>query len=527
MTAQSALQTHDQSSMFETEDRPERPGIPKLAPALLLIMAALATPASGQTMTLEEMQAELEVMQAKMQQMQAMQLKMEQMEKELKLLRERDAARQAETGGQLVTHSDTSSGTSQEVLPSTAGAEAESDAQIAKLTTPDTQAILDTMPIAPLGRGEQLNDPDFKKSVPLFGSDYRFSIGGYAKTDLIFDFDGVGDPYEFVLGAIPVNDSPQGGSYSKLGIRESRTNLEIRSMNSRFPIDKFFLEFDFWDGAENTNFRLRHAYMQYGQLLAGRTWSIITELRALPLIMDFAAGDAILGGRSEQIKWDGDKIFGALDWAIGLEAYDDTRIVTPDTLEGRGLARADAPRLSGGLSYPWDHGVLSVGGAVNEVRFDGTDGLGDESELGWSAVLGSRIYLDPDNQHFLGFNAGYTNGTVADIIAFANDGTPNAALDENGNLDLAEGWNANIGMHLNLPGKFSTNLHYAYTKLEEIPELFAPDEMAEAWAAHVNLIYDFDPRFRVGMEYMWGERQIVSGDDGDASRLQFSTFYYY
>ena len=51
--------------------------------------------------------------------------------------------------------------------------------------------------------------------------------------------------------------------------------------------------------------------------------------------------------------------------------------------------------------------------------------------------------------------------------------------------------------------------------------------MAEAWAAHANLIYDFDPRFRVGVEYMWGAQEIVSGDDGDASRLQFSTFYYY
>ncbi len=474
-------------------------------------------------MTLEEMQAQLQAMQAKMQKMQGMQARMEQMQKELDLLRARDAARQTELQSQAVSTAGTTRGATTD---STGSAEVDSG-DIAQIAGPNTEAILDTMPIAPLGRGEQLNDPDFKKSVPLFGSDYRFSIGGYAKTDLIFDFDGVGDPYEFVLGEIPVNDSPQGGSYSKLHIRESRTNLEIRNMNSPYPIDKFFLEFDFWDGAANTNFRLRHAYMQYGQLLAGRTWSIITELRALPLIMDFAAGDAILGGRSEQIKWDGDKIFGTLDWAVGLEAYDDTRIVTPDTLDGRGLARADAPRLSGGLSYPWDHGVLSVGGAINEVRFDGTDGLDDESELGWSAVLGSRIYLDPDNQHFLGFNAGYTHGTVADIIAFANDGTPNAAIDENGNLDLAEGWNANIGMHLNLPGNFSTNLHYAYTKLEEIPELFAADEMAEAWAAHVNLIYDVDPRFRVGMEYMWGERKIVSGDDGDASRLQFSTFYYY
>lgn len=486
---------------------------PKLMPPLMAMLATVSLSASGQTMTLEEMQAALQAMQVKMQAMQA----------ELDVLREKDAERQVVLNSQPIAADDSSRGAG-------SGSEAtanDSRADVAALTEPDTKAILSNMPIAGLGRGEQLNDPEFKKSVPLFGSDFRFSIGGYAKTDLIFDFDGSADPYQFLSVGIPVNGSPQGGSYSKLHIRESRTNLEIRNINSPYKIDKFFMEFDFFDGTDSTNFRLRHAYMQFGQLLAGRTWSIITELRALPLLMDFAAGDAILGGRSEQIKWDGDKIFGAVDWAIGLEAYDDTRILTPDSLDGRGLARADAPRLSGGLSYPWDHGVVSVGAALNEVRFDGAKGFDDESEIGWTSVIGSRVYLDQDNQHFLGFNAGYTHGTVADIIAFANAGTPNAALGEDGKLDLAEAWNANIGLHLNLPGKFSTNLHYAYTKMEEIPDLFQPDEMAETWAAHANLMYDVDPRFRVGMEYMWGEKKTVAGDDGDASRLQFSTFYYY
>lgn len=495
----------------------------KPAATLMALVASLSAPAYSQTMSLEEMQAELQAMQVKMQEMQAMQVKMEAMQRELDLLRQRDANRETKSDTQVASSHDTGT----EIAPGSEIEDSEQARDAAEFTGADTEDILATMPMAAMGRGERLNDPDFVKSAPLFGSDFRFSIGGYAKTDLIFDFDGVGDPYQFVLGEIPVNDSPQGGSYSKLHIRESRTHLEIRNVNSPYKTDKFFLEFDFYDGKDSTNFRLRHAYMQFGQLLAGRTWSIITELRALPLILDFAAGDAILGGRSEQIKWDGDKIFGAVDWAIGLEAYDDTRIVTPDTFEGRGLARANAPRLSGGLSYPWDHGVVSVGAALNEVRFDGKHGRDDASELGWTTVVGSRVYLNPDNTHFLGFNAGYTHGTVADIIAFANAGTPNAALDEDGDLDLATGWNANIGLYLDLPGKFSSNLHFAYTKLEEIPDLFEADEMAKAWAAHANLIYDFDPRFRIGVEYMWGEQEIVSGDDGDASRLQFSTFYYY
>ncbi|TDG12808.1 hypothetical protein E2F43_14695 [Seongchinamella unica] len=489
--------------------RPPTPGVARImkrATPWLAPLVFLPGPAGAQSMTLEELQAELQAMQEKMQEMQAMQEKMQQMEQELELLRAKDARRDA---GSERAASDEAPRTMARGLPSE-----------------DARTVLLNKPVEPLGRGEEFIDPEFEKSAPLFGSDYRFSIGGYAKTDLIFDFDGVGDKSQFVLSQIPVNDSPQSGSYSHLQIKESRTHLEIRNMASPHEADKFFLEFDFFENDGSTNFRLRHAYFQYGRLLAGRTWSIITELRALPYMLDFAAGDALLGGRSEQIKWDGQRING-FDWAIGLESYDDTRILTPDTLDGRGLARSRVPRLSGGVSYPWDSGVISIGGAVNEIRFEGNDSFDDESELGWTAVVGLRAYIDALNQNYIGFNAGYTKGTLQDILVFANGGTPNATIDEEGELDVADGWNANIGLHYNLPGKFSANLHYAYTRLEHIPELFQPDETIQASSVHSNLIYEFDKRFRVGVEYMWGDREIVSGDDGDASRLQFSTVYYY
>ncbi len=497
---------------------------PLCSVAWVALLAALSGPAAAQTMSIEEMSAQLQAMQAKMRGMEEMKVKMQEMQKELDTLRERNAGQHAEPAPLVASSGDTG----REAATGSPATEGKQRRAPLRFTEAESEDVLnEQMPLAAYGRNVQLIDPEFEKSVPLFGSGLRFSIGGYAKTDLLFDFDGNGDKSQFVLGDIPVNDSPQSGSYSQLSIRESRANFEIRNMDSRYKIDKFYLEFDFYDGKDETNFHLRHAYMQVGQLLAGRTWTIITELRALPLILDFAAGDAILGGRSEQIKWDGDKIFGMVDWAVGLESYDDARILTSQTLEGSGVARANAPRLSGGLSYPWDHGVVSVGGALNQVRFDGTDGVGDESKLGWTTVIGSRIYLDPGNRHFLGFNAGYTSGTVTDIIAFANAGTPNAALDGDGKLELAKGWNANMGLHLDLPGKFSSNFHYAYTKLSDIPDLFPADEMAEAWAAHANLIYDWNSQLRLGIEYMWGEREIVSGDNGDDARLQFSTFYYY
>ena len=71
--------------------------------------------------------------------------------------------------------------------------------------------------------------------------------------------------------------------------------------------------------------RLRHAFFEYGNLLAGQTWTTLTELRQLPFILDFAAGDAIYGGRTPQVRWQVD-VNKRLSWAVALEKFNDGAI---------------------------------------------------------------------------------------------------------------------------------------------------------------------------------------------------------
>ncbi len=84
--------------------------------------------------------------------------------------------------------------------------------------TADTEPNNSRQLIAAEGRSDPYVDNDFNKSVPLFGSPWRFSFGGYAKTDLIHDFSGTGNKQQFVLGQIPVDNSPLEGSYSHMQV---------------------------------------------------------------------------------------------------------------------------------------------------------------------------------------------------------------------------------------------------------------------------------------------------------------------
>ena len=375
------------------------------------------------------------------------------------------------------------------------------------------------------GRLDPYQDQDFLKSVPLFGSNWRFSFGGYAKVDVIHDFSGTGNEQEFVLSTIPVDGDPPPGSYTNIQASETRFSFDVRNTKSRYADDRFYLEMDFFDEQNKLNPRLRHAYFQYGKILAGQTWTLLTELRQLPFLLDFSGGDSILGGRTAQIRWSDANEARDFGWAFSLEDFNDGQIFNPADLAGE--ARADIPRLATGAKRIWKRVEWGLGGAVTQVRWNGSGAVGDESELAYTVTTAGRIYLDERNSNFVGFGVGYASGSVTDIITFANDAIPNAVIDADGNLEVAKAWNFQLGAHWKWNPVWSSNVSLAYADLTDVPAAFDPDFIATGTAAHVNIIYTHDERIKAGLEYMYGIRENVSGRDGDAQRLQFSLVYYF
>jgi hypothetical protein len=50
----------------------------------------------------------------------------------------------------------------------------------------------------------------------------------------------------------------------------------------------------------------------------------------------------------------------------------------------------------------------------------------------------------------------------------------------------------------------------------------APTAIERSQSASVNLVWHPYHRFVAGVEYLWGERRDISGQDGEAHRIQFS-----
>ena len=395
-----------------------------------------------------------------------------------------------------------------------------SDTVTAKPAAPERE------PIVGVSQREEhygpFSDVGFAKSVPLFGSDWRFSFGGYIKLDILHDFDGTGDEFQFVTPTIPVEGAPgpQPGSYTNIHARETRFSFEVRNAREGLPFNKAFLEMDFFDES-NTAPRLRHAYLQWGNLLAGQTWTTLTVLSQLPFLLDFAYGDALYGGRTAQLRWD-QKIDGNWSWAAAIEDWADDAVANPYDLPG--TARADWPLFALRGNYTWGHGTVSLGTSIAQVRWDGADGTSDDSELGWTFVGGGRWFLDTAQRNYLGFGGSYGYGQTGNQINLIEAGAVNALIEPDGSLDLLRSWNAQLALHYEFSQQWSTNWSVAYGGTNPDETLF-PNALKASGAAHANLIYHFAPEFLIGGEYMIGQRENANGADGTAQRIQFSAMY--
>jgi hypothetical protein len=108
------------------------------------------------------------------------------------------------------------------------------------------------------------------------------------------------DRFQYEIQNVPVvgDGRPEQSGYMNMHARESRFGVDIRSVTeSGMPVQVFF-EMDFYNldrGPFNQAARFDISMVYLGRLLVGRTWGTQSDLFAVPITIDFAAGDALTG----------------------------------------------------------------------------------------------------------------------------------------------------------------------------------------------------------------------------------------
>ncbi|MBL8226246.1 MAG: hypothetical protein JNM50_13055 [Chromatiales bacterium] len=146
-------------------------------------------------------------------------------------------------------------------------------------------------------------------SVPASAADGErsFEIYGFAQLDYIQDFGRVDPDWDDTLrpSRIPTDDGIFGDDgQASFSVKQSRFGVKAEVPTDRGPIKTKF-EFDMFGvggDAGQTTIRLRHAYGEWGQFLAGQTHSLFMDIDIFPNVIDYWGPAGMVFLRNPQIR---------------------------------------------------------------------------------------------------------------------------------------------------------------------------------------------------------------------------------
>ena len=362
---------------------------------------------------------------------------------------------------------------------------------------------------------------------------HSYKFGGYVKADVIYsDYDsgsvaGNNPGRDFYIpGTVPVGDDfseDAGESYLDLHAKESRINFKSEHNLDNGAKMTTFVEMDFLlsgQGNERVSNsyapRLRHAFFTYNKWLFGQTWMTFFNVGALPENLDFVGpAESTIFGRQTMIR------YTSGPWQFAAENSETT--ITPYGGGGRIVADdSRIPDFVARYNMNRDWGNFTVAGIYRQLRLedrafdvkDSTSGygislsgkfkIGERDDIRWMASTGKGL------GRYMGLNT--ANGAV---------------IDENGNLDTIDSTGVFGSYRHFWSEKWRSNLTLGYLWVDNDTDKTGQGVTKDAGSVHVNLIYSPQPKLDFGIEFMYANREVESGVDGDLTRVQFSAKYAY
>lgn len=343
-------------------------------------------------------------------------------------------------------------------------------------------------------------------SPVTFSSDsWRFTLGGYFKLDLIHDFGPTSSPDVFDPRAIAVDDGK--GTNTRIQARQTRLSLGMEGAVEGKNLE-LFLEGDFF-GAGNT-FRMRHAYAQYGGLLAGQTWTTFMDERNIPPTIDFETPLAAPLARQGLLRFT-TALSKRSDLAFAIEESAPEVVIPPGV---QGTSEKTLPDFTARFRFTGSRGHVQLSGFVGRTgfRYD----TGGTSDLTIGGVLASaRLHLSVRDVAYAEVAYGPGLGRYR--------GAASAALDASGRLETVDVVGVTAGYQHYWAERWSSNA--VVSPVWVLSELADPTTSTDNLNyAALNLLYWFlKQRAWIGGEYLYGRRELQDGAHRSAQRIQIAT----
>jgi hypothetical protein len=360
-------------------------------------------------------------------------------------------------------------------------------------------------------------DPRFPGYFRLFGTNTMLRIGGYAKTDFIYDIRPAGNVDSFIPATIPI-PAPATFTNSTISVRATRLNLDFLVPTKEGDSYRFFLEFDLF-GTNATTPRLRHAYGQAKNFLLGQTFSNFMDPDAGPDQIDEQGPNAQVSARNPQFRY---TLLVANKTTFSISAEKPTSDVAFTTPEFNAQPNSPSPDGTLRLRREMESGHIQLSALFRSVAAFLPDGR-HEAVFGWGFNLaGAQRLWGKDTAVY---QIAYGNG----IERYIND-TSGLGID----AAVSSLQNPHI-QALPVVATYGALQHFWSERIRSSAFYsFVQVQNTEAQLGGVyhqgnytggNLIWNPFASLTVGGEFLYGWRDNKDGSTGNAPRIQISAKY--
>jgi nucleoside-specific outer membrane channel protein Tsx len=364
-----------------------------------------------------------------------------------------------------------------------------------------------------------------------------FEIYGFAMLDIGHDFKQIDPNWFDTMRVTKLPSSPnefgQNNStfasvrQSRFGVQSS-TPTDYGTVNTKFEFEMFGTGVD--EG--QTTIRLRHAYGEFAQFLAGQTWSPFMDIGVFPNSLEYWGPTGMVFFRNIQLRYtpisDGKQTFMV---AIERPGASGDAGIYADRVELQNVKpRFPLPDLSAAYKYDQKWGYVRAAGIVRRINWDDTLTTDNYAlsghATGWGINLTSNINAGKKDVVRLAYVFGegienYMNDSPVDVGIKKNLSNPvtpvvGDTLPVQGLLIFVDHtWNK----------EFTSAVGYSRQDIKN-SDAMTPDSFKNGQYALGNVLYTPVPNVMVGGELQWGRRtNFTDGFHSDGFKVQFSFKY--
>ncbi len=261
--------------------------------------------------------------------------------------------------------------------------------------------------------------------------------------------------------------------------------------------------------------RLRRAYLDYKGWRIGQEWSTFQDTSAIPESASFLVlSDGMTFIRQPQIRYTNG------NFQFALEAGDAT--VTPAS--GAGRIEADSnfiPDVVARYNLKGDFGSMSFAAIGRQLRLE--NATTDESTFGFGASVSGRVKVGERDDIRFNAIAGEGLGRYVGLNAL-NGAAINPAT---GDLEAIPSYGGLIAWRhpFSETARFNVGVSALFADNPTFLKTLNPASTESVRSAYAAVLWDIAPKITVGVEGLYGEKELENGADGSITRFTFSTKY--